>query len=237
MSASLITDKASYVQDVFDRIAPRYDLMNRLMTGAQDVRWRRLVIRKAQVPPGGRLLDLGAGTGDLAREALRRQPDCRPLAADFTLQMMLTGKKRPSSQLLDWSAADAMQLPFPDCEFDSLVSGFLLRNVTDVSLALAEQLRVLKPGAWMACLDTTRPQPNLLSPFIKYYMRRVIPFLGTFISGQRDAYTYLPVSSENFLRAEELLARMAAAGFQQIGFQRLMFGTVAIHWGRKPAAP
>jgi demethylmenaquinone methyltransferase/2-methoxy-6-polyprenyl-1,4-benzoquinol methylase len=236
MSASLSVDKASYVRDVFDRVAPRYDLMNRLMTGAQDVRWRRMVIRKAQVPPGGRLLDLGAGTGDLAREALRHQPDCRPVAADFTLQMMLTGKKRPSPHPLDWSAADALRLPFPDGEFDALVSGFLLRNVTDVSRALAEQLRVLKPGAWMACVDTTRPQSNLLSPFIKFYMRRVIPFLGTLISGQRDAYTYLPVSSENFLRAEELLARMAAAGFQQVGFQRLMFGTVAIHWGRKPAA-
>jgi demethylmenaquinone methyltransferase/2-methoxy-6-polyprenyl-1,4-benzoquinol methylase len=235
MNASHATDKASYVRDVFGRIAPRYDLMNRLMTGAQDVRWRRMVIRKAQTPPGGRLLDLGAGTGDLAREALRQRPDCRPVAADFTLQMIIAGKRR-TSHALDWSAADALRLPFADDEFDSLVSGFLLRNVADLSRALGEQLRVLKPGGWMVCLDTTRPQPNLLSPLIRFHMRCVIPALGTLISGQRDAYTYLPVSSENFLRAEELLAYMAAAGFREVGFKRLMFGVAALHWGRKPEA-
>ncbi len=234
-------EKAVYVQGVFDRIAPRYDLMNRLMTGAQDVRWRRLVIQQAHIPPRGRLLDLGAGTGDLSREALLWQPDCRPVAADFTLRMMLTGRKRISGprsnghqKSPDWSAADALRLPFPDEAFDALVSGFLMRNVTNITMALSEQLRVLKPGAWMVCLDTTRPQANLLSPFIRFYMRRVIPLLGTLLTGQRDAYTYLPVSSENFLRAEELLARLAAAGFQQVGFQRMMFGTVALHWGRKP---
>lgn len=235
MNETLAADKAGYVRDVFNRIAPRYDLMNRLMTGAQDVRWRRMVIRRAHTPPGGRLLDLGAGTGDLAREALQQQPGCRPVAADFTIQMMLAGKKR-GGRALDWSAADALRLPFADGEFNSLVSGFLLRNVADVSRALAEQLRVLKPGGWMVCLDTTRPKPNPLSPLIKFHMRCVIPALGALISGHSDAYTYLPVSSENFLRAEELLARMAAAGFREVGFKRLMFGTVALHWGRKPEA-
>jgi demethylmenaquinone methyltransferase / 2-methoxy-6-polyprenyl-1,4-benzoquinol methylase len=228
-------EKAAYVQGVFDRIAPRYDLMNRLMTGAQDVRWRRLVIALARLPRGGRLLDLGAGTGDLAREALRQDPTCSPLAADFTLQMMLTGKRRDDGDL-EWAASDALRLPFPDSAFDALVSGFLMRNVTDITRALSEQMRVLKPGAWMVCLDTTRPQPSLLSPFIKFHMRFVIPLLGTLITGQRDAYTYLPVSSENFLRAEELLARLAAAGFREVGFRRMMFGTVAVHWGRKATA-
>jgi demethylmenaquinone methyltransferase/2-methoxy-6-polyprenyl-1,4-benzoquinol methylase len=228
-------DKSAYVQGMFSRIAPHYDLMNRLMTGGQDLAWRREVIRRAELFPGARLLDLGAGTGDLAREALRQQPQVNVLAADFTLGMMQAGKKRYNAPAR-WSAADALALPFADAQFDALVSGYLLRNVSDLDQALSEQLRVLKPGGVMVTLDTTRPPAHsLLTPFIRFHMRYVIPFLGGLISGQREAYTYLPSSSEGFLSAEELAARMSAAGFTQTGFHRRMFGTMAIHWGRKPA--
>jgi demethylmenaquinone methyltransferase/2-methoxy-6-polyprenyl-1,4-benzoquinol methylase len=223
---------ASQVQNIFTRIAPRYDLMNRLMTGGQDVVWRRMVIARARLNAGDRLLDLGTGTGDLVREALRQQPDCRVIAADFTLAMMLTGRGRPGKRL-DWSAADALNLPFANASLDALVSGFLLRNVADLDQSLREQLRVLKPGGRWVALDTTRPRRNLLSPLIHFHMHRVIPFLGGLLTGQRDAYTYLPETSEAFLRAEELAAHMAAAGFKRIGYKRLNFGTVAIHWGEK----
>lgn len=228
-------NKGAYVQGMFNRIAPRYDLMNRLMTGGQDLRWRWDVIRRARLGPHARLLDLGAGTGDLAREALRQHPDCTALAADFTLGMMRAGQKRPPP-LPDWSAADALALPFDGGQFDAVVSGYLLRNVSNLPLALREQLRVLKPGGWLVSLDTTRPGKNLLTPFITFYLRAVIPLLGWLVTGQRDAYTYLPSSTENFLRAEELAAYLTDAGFKEVGFQRRMFGTMAIHWGRKPAA-
>jgi demethylmenaquinone methyltransferase / 2-methoxy-6-polyprenyl-1,4-benzoquinol methylase len=230
--------KSAYVQNVFQRIAPRYDLMNRLMTGGQDLAWRKLVIRCAQIPPSGRVLDLGAGTGDLAREALRQQPSCHPLAADFTINMMRVGR-RSANKLepdLTWSCADAMHLPFPSGSFDALVSGFLLRNVADLDQALHEQFRVLRPGGRVVALDTTRPRPSPLSPFIRFHMRRVIPFLGGLLTGSRDAYVYLPTSSENFLSAEDLQVHFEAAGFHKVAFQRLMFGTVAIHWGTKPAS-
>lgn len=227
-------EKSAYVRGVFTRIAPRYDLMNRLMTAGQDVTWRREVIRRAELPPGGRLLDLGAGTGDLAREALRQYPAAQVVAADFTLAMMITGRAR-GGLLQNWSAADALQLPFASESFDAVVSGFLLRNVTDAPAALAEMWRVLRPGGRMVALDTTRPTENFFSPFVRFHMRRVIPALGAVVTGQRDAYTYLPVSSEGFLAAEELLAHITAAGFVQAGFQRRMLGTIAIHWGRKPA--
>jgi len=227
--------KGAYVQGMFNRIAPRYDLMNRLMTGGQDLTWRREVIRRAQLPMHARLLDLGAGTGDLAREALRQHPDCSSLAADFTLGMMRVGQQhKPPSP--DWSAADALNLPFVDGHFDAVVSGYLLRNVSDLPRALHEQFRTLKPGGWLVSLDTTRPGRSILSPFIKFHMRTIIPLLGTLITGQSDAYTYLPDSSENFLRAEDLAAALSAAGFVEVGFERRMFGTMAIHWGRKPAA-
>jgi demethylmenaquinone methyltransferase/2-methoxy-6-polyprenyl-1,4-benzoquinol methylase len=146
--------------------------------------------------------------------------------------MMLAGKQRAQVRL-DWSAADALHLPFPDASFDALVSGFLLRNVANLDEALREQLRVLKPGGRWVALDTTRPRRSLLSPFIHFHMHTVIPFLGNLLTGQRDAYTYLPESSEAFLRAEDLAVRLAIAGFKNIAYHRVNFGTVAIHWGEK----
>lgn len=220
------------VRRLFTRIAPHYDQMNRLMTGGLDRRWRIEVIERTRLPPEGRLLDLGAGTGDLACEALRQHPDCRPLAADFTLAMMRLGKKRPRSPQ-DWCAADALQLPFPGNSYDAVVSGFLLRNVADLSRALAEQYRVLKPGGRWVALDTTRPQRSLVSPLIHFYMHRLIPFLGQLLAGQLEAYTYLPDTSEKFLPAEELQSLLIGAGFCEVGFHRLNFGTIAIHWGQK----
>jgi demethylmenaquinone methyltransferase / 2-methoxy-6-polyprenyl-1,4-benzoquinol methylase len=223
--------KARYVQDIFTRIAPRYDLMNRLMTGGQDIRWRREVIQRAALHPDSLLLDLGAGTGDLAREALHQQPTARITAADFTLEMMRAGRKPQDT--FAWSSADALSLPFHDETFDAVVSGFLMRNVVDSVAALREQLRILKPGGRIVILDTTRPRRNLLSPFIWIHLHIIIPTLGTLLSGQRDAYTYLPDSTEAFLSAEELAARMTTVGFREIGYKRLMFGTIAMHWGQK----
>ena len=224
---------ADRVQVMFKGIASRYDLMNRLMTGGQDIRWRREVIRRAELPADGQLLDLGAGTGDLAREALLQKPLCRPFAADFTLEMMQVGKGRHNSTIIDWSAADALALPFPSGIFDAVVSGFLLRNVASIDQALDEQYRVLKPGGSIVALDTTRPERNLLWPLINLHLNYLIPNLGQLIAGQRDAYTYLPESTEAFLVAEQLRTRMQAAGFREVGFRRLMFGTVAIHWAKK----
>lgn len=223
--------KARYVQDIFTRIAPRYDLMNRLMTGGQDVRWRQEVIDRAGLQPGSALLDLGAGTGDLAREARLQQPASRVVAADFTLEMMRAGRK--ADDFFGWSSADALSLPFRPETFDAVVSGFLMRNVVDSCRALAEQWRVLKRGGRVVVLDTTRPRRNLLSPFIWVHLHVIIPALGTLLSGQRDAYTYLPDSTEAFLSAEELAGRMVEAGFGDVGYKTLMFGTIAMHWGQK----
>jgi demethylmenaquinone methyltransferase/2-methoxy-6-polyprenyl-1,4-benzoquinol methylase len=223
-------ERARYVRNIFQNISPHYDRMNRLMTAGQDVAWRREVIRRADPRPGMRLLDLGAGTGDLAREALRRQPGARVVAADFTLEMMLQGKGRGPHE---WCAADALCLPFADQAFDVVVSGFLLRNVGDLDQALREQFRVLRPGGRIVILETTRPRENWLAPILRFYMNQIIPQVGGMISGSRMAYAYLPDSSLHFLTAEDLSARMAAAGFRDVGFRRRMLGTVAIHWGRR----
>ncbi len=223
-------ERATYVQNMFTQIAKRYDLMNRLMTGFQDVRWRKQVIRLARLTNNASLLDLGTGTGDLAREALTQYPQAKVIAADFTLEMMRVGQK---TSPLNFSTADALHLPFKDSTFDAVTSGFLMRNVIDLQKGIEEQFRVLKNGGRIVILDTTRPKKNILSPFIWIHMHFIIPTLGGLLTGEREAYNYLPDTTENFVTAEDLSSRMTKAGFKNVNFQRLMFGTIAIHWGEK----
>lgn len=229
-------ERAAYVQRMFAGIAHRYDLMNRLMTFGQDVGWRREVIQRAGMPAGGKLLDLGSGTGDLALEAMHRQPTGQVTAGDFTLEMMRVGQQRQrqaGKPEPEWCGADALNLPYPPGLFDAVISGFLMRNVGNIDRALQEQARVLKPGGRIVILDTTRPRPSVLTPLIYFHMHVVIPLLGRILSGSAAAYKYLPDSTENFLSAEQLAGRMQANGFDGVGFRRLNFGTIAIHWGKR----
>lgn len=223
-------ERATYVQNMFTQIAKRYDLMNRLMTGGQDVRWRRQVIQLARLNQNSHLLDLGTGIGDLAREALAQFPQAQVIAVDFTLEMMRVGQKRG---VLNFSSADALHMPFSDFSFDAVISGFLMRNVIDLQKALQEQYRVLKNGGRIVILDTTRPRKNILSPLIWLHMHLIIPALGGLLTGTKEAYRYLPDTTEGFVTAEELAARMAAVGFRKVNYQRFMFGTIAIHWAEK----
>jgi demethylmenaquinone methyltransferase/2-methoxy-6-polyprenyl-1,4-benzoquinol methylase len=225
-------DRARYVQEMFARIAGRYDLMNRLMTAGRDRAWRRLVVQLAAPPPGGRLLDLGTGTGDIAFEALRQTPDATVVGADFTIEMMRLAQAKAGA-MPSWVAADALRLPFPDNCFDAVTSGFLMRNVVDVEAAFAEQRRVVKPGGRVVCLDTSPPPDGVFRPLINLHLTQVIPRLGWLISGQADAYSYLPASTAAFLTAEALGAIMVTAGLRQVQFLRLMFGTIAVHVGVK----
>lgn len=224
-------ERSAYVQDLFTRIAGKYDLMNRLMTMGQDVSWRDEVMRRADIQPGDTLLDLGAGTGDLARLAAGFTDSANIVAADFTYEMMRAGRK--STDKFGWANADALHIPLADASFNAVVSGYLMRNVIDRSLALREQFRVLKAGGKVVILDTTRPKRNLLSPFIWVHLHIIIPLLGTLLTGHSDAYTYLPNSTEEFLSAEELAVKLEEVGFIKVGFHRFMLGTMAIHWGEK----
>jgi demethylmenaquinone methyltransferase / 2-methoxy-6-polyprenyl-1,4-benzoquinol methylase len=227
-------DKARHIQEMFSRLSSHYDLMNRIMTAGQDIYWRQEVIHRLNLPKNSLMLDIGAGTGDLTIEANRVHPDCRCVAADFTLEMMLVGKQKVDRTSVDWLVADALCLPFPANTYAAVVSGFLLRNVDNLDQTLCEQYRILKPGGRIVILDTTRPTKNIFQPFVNFYMHKMIPFIGALISRNKIAYTYLTLSTEHFLLAEQLAARMVLSGFRQVGFHRLMFGTVAIHWGEKP---
>ena len=226
-------ERAEYVQEMFARIAGRYDTMNRLMTFGQDVRWRQTVIRLANLPVGGRLLDIATGTGDIADEGRRQVPGLRAVGGDFTIEMMRAGRRLPGRAGIEWTAADTLALPFPDNTFDGVTSGFLMRNVIDVPGAFREQWRVTKPGGRVVVLESSPPKDNLLKPFIRMHLNYVIPTLGRLVTGERDAYRYLPDSTQAFQGPEQLAETMRAAGFVDVSYQLFMFGTIGIHVGTK----
>ena len=239
-------EKAAYVNRMFAEIAPRYDLMNRLMTGGQDVAWRRELIGLCDLPPHGLLLDVGTGTGDIAKEALRQQPGITAIGCDFTYEMMAAGMRKSEIGMRNdhatrntqyairntqFTQGDALRLPFADDTFDAVTSGFLLRNVTDVDAALREQVRVTKPGGKVICLETAPPSQVMLGPAVRFYMFRVLPVLGKLISPRGSAYQYLPNSTRSFPEPDVLALKMERAGLKNVFYRRKMLGTVAIHVG------
>jgi demethylmenaquinone methyltransferase/2-methoxy-6-polyprenyl-1,4-benzoquinol methylase len=219
---------------MFDRIARRYDVMNHLMTFGRDRAWRRCVVCQVGLPAGGRMLDVGAGTGAIAADAVRRGGAVSAVAADFSFEMMRAGRQTRPHHRIRWCAADALDLPFPDDTFDAVTSGYLIRNVTDPIRAFQEQCRVAKPGAPIVCLDTSPPGENLARPLVLFHLKWVIPMLGALIAGQRAAYTYLPDSTRAFQTSGQLAGTMRSAGLVEIAYRRFMFGTIAVHVGRKP---
>lgn len=228
-------ERAQYVQDMFARIAGRYDLMNRMMTVGQDIRWRKYVIRQTHLPPGGRLLDIATGTGDIAYEGMRQLPGIEAVGGDFTVEMMQVGRASyPERAPIRWVGSDALALPFPADYFDAVTSGFLMRNVIDVAQAFREQLRVTRPGGWVVVLDSSPPKRNLLRPFILIHLNYVIPTLGKLLTGESDAYRYLPDSTQAFLSPDALADVMRECGFDHVSYRLFMFGTVGVHFGRKP---
>lgn len=227
-------ERAQYVQGMFARIAGRYDLMNRLMTGGQDVRWRKYVIEQASLPTNGRLLDIATGTGDIAYEGVQQVPGLQAVGGDFTVEMMQAGQQYPERHMLQWVGSDTLALPFPDNYFDAVTSGFLMRNVIDVAGAFKEQMRVTRSGGKVVVLESSPPKDNLLKPFIRIHLNYVIPTLGKLLTGESDAYTYLPDSTQMFQDPDTLAQTMRDLGFVDVHYKLFMFGTIAIHVGQKP---
>jgi demethylmenaquinone methyltransferase/2-methoxy-6-polyprenyl-1,4-benzoquinol methylase len=222
-------NKRKYVREMFARIARRYDRMNRIMSLGQDVRWRQEVVCILDPHPNRLYLDVGAGTGDLSLEISKNSPDSRVIAVDLTYQMLAYGRITPDHPAISRVVADAQALPFSEGIFSGAVSGYLFRNVPDIDRALSEQQRVLSTDARVVCLDTTPPEHNFLYPFIIFYLKWVIPLLGKMIVNDRQAYVYLPESTRRHISAGGFGQKMKAVGLTSVTWQKLMFGTMAIH--------
>jgi demethylmenaquinone methyltransferase/2-methoxy-6-polyprenyl-1,4-benzoquinol methylase len=210
------------VQSMFDRIAPVYDVMNRVMTAGLDRRWRRETVR-AVVRPGDRVLDAACGTGDLAIEASRA--GARVVGLDFSGAMLERARRKAPE--LEWLQGDLLALPFEDGDFDAATVGFGIRNVADLEAGLRELRRVVTPGGRLGVLEITRPS-GILRPFYSLWFDRVVPLLGRILPGG-EAYTYLPASVRRFPGPDELAAAMRAAGFDDVRYRLFAGGIVALH--------
>lgn len=212
------------VRTMFDRIAPAYDTMNRVMTAGLDRRWRDLAAIAA-VRPGDRVLDACCGTGDLALAARRAGGTVTGL--DFSERMLERARRKDGS--VRWVRGDLLELPFEDAAFESATVGFGVRNVADLGAALAELRRVLVPGGRLAVLEITQPR-GPLAPFFRLWFDGVVPLLGRVLPGG-SAYTYLPASVRRFPGPDELLSELARAGFGEARYRLLGGGIVALHTG------
>jgi demethylmenaquinone methyltransferase / 2-methoxy-6-polyprenyl-1,4-benzoquinol methylase len=226
----------SAIAEMFGRIVRRYDLMNRVMTGGQDVRWRRMAVRAALGAGSERALDVATGTGDLAI-ALANGGFRQVIGIDFAPEMIAAAEeKRHGRSDITFQVADAMALPFPDDHFDAVTVSFGLRNMKDYQGAITEMTRVVKPGGRWICLELTPFRTPLLSPLFDVYFTRVVPKIGGWLSGDADAYRYLPTSVASFPDATALLGLMRAAGLAAVEYELVGLGTVAIHVGIKPVS-
>jgi demethylmenaquinone methyltransferase/2-methoxy-6-polyprenyl-1,4-benzoquinol methylase len=232
-------ERSDQVQRMFDRIVPRYDLMNRLMTGGRDEAWRKRVARLAVATAvdgqRARILDVATGTGDLAFAMEKLGGDVTGI--DFSTEMIAAAKRKAekAGSKVTFIEGDAMDLPFPDGTFDACTVSFGLRNMPDYDAALASMMRILRPGGQLVCLEMTPFHRPVLGPLFKVYFERVMPLVGGLLSGSPSAYRYLPKSVEAFPSAHDLAERMKAVGLEEVSYALYGFGTVAIHQGRRPA--
>ena len=233
-------EKREFVRATFEQIAPRYDLLNHLLSFNIDRRWRRRALRALDWTraPSGRYLDLCAGTLDVgALLAAQRGFAGFILGADFAEPMLRAGRGKAPATMLAPLATDAQQLPIPDECMDGAIVAFGIRNVASLDATLREVHRVLRPGARFVILEFSTPQSAPVRWSYHLYFHHVLPFIGGIISGHRAAYRYLPRSVAHFPAARELAARMTAAGFADVRWESLTFGVAAVHVGIREAAP
>lgn len=224
------------IRALFTRIAPSYDKINRILSLGQDQNWRKDALTRAQVPPGGKLLDIATGTGDVALLAAERFAGVHVFGADLTLAMLDVAREKAHKRAvrrIHWVNSDGLALAFPSNTFDAVISVFMLRNVPDVAQAFTEQARVVRSGGRVVCMEMTWPQHFPMTWFFWLYFFGVAPLLGQLIAKNRAAYTYLPQSVKRFPAPVATARVMEAAGLREVSWELKMLGTVAVFVGEK----
>jgi demethylmenaquinone methyltransferase / 2-methoxy-6-polyprenyl-1,4-benzoquinol methylase len=227
-----MTLQPDQVREMFDRISPAYDRMNRVMSAGLDGSWRARAVRCAGLAPGSSAIDVCCGTGDLAIGLLDAvSTRGRVVGLDFS-ERMIEAAQAKSSQV-EWIRGDALALPFADGEFDAATVGFGVRNLPDIEGGFREMARVVRGGGRVVCLELTQP-PRFVAPFARLWTDRAVPLLGRIVARESDAYRYLPASVHRFPPADELAAIMRVAGLERVQYKRLSGGAVALHVGTVP---
>lgn len=233
-----LTDKGRGIRDMFDAIAPRYDLLNRLLSFGIDRRWRTFAVSQLQIPAGGRVLDVASGTGDVALEiAARTDESVAIVGEDFTQGMLVHGQEKiarsPYAGRILQVNAPCESMPHPSATFDGVTIAFGIRNVVDRQAGLAEMCRVLKPGGRAVILEFSNPKSRLFKALYYFYFRRILPFIGGLLS-RRSAYQYLPDSVLEFPDQETFKKLMLDAGFVGLKHYDLTFGIATVYVGDRP---
>ena len=233
-------EKAGMVARVFESVAPRYDLMNDLMSGGVHRLWKNAMVDVLHPRRGEKFLDVAGGTGDIAFRIVRRVGDGSGGGADVTVcdinpAMLEVGRDRAVDRGLlrglTWTTGDAESLPFPDRSFDAYTIAFGLRNVTDIDKALREAFRVLRPGGRFLCLEFSKVTSAPVGRVYDAYSERALPLLGRFVARDAESYRYLHESIRRFPSQRDLARRMGEAGFERIGWRNMTLGVVALHTG------
>ncbi|MBN2092942.1 ubiquinone/menaquinone biosynthesis methyltransferase [candidate division KSB1 bacterium] len=225
------------VKKMFAQIAPRYDLMNRLMSWGLDIVWRRTAIRSAQFQPGSRILDLGTGSGDMAAELSQKIADCTIFAYDNCPELLIIGRNRKEFQKFSnpvhWLIGDGRFLPFREKSFDGIVAAFSIRNMPDLPLVFHELYRATVPNGKIVILDMVQPTPKFYQFLFKFYFKWIVPIWGKFLGSHSEAYRYLYPSIKNFYSEKKIVEALKEIGCKQVISKKFIFQMVTLCIGIK----
>jgi len=229
--------KEQYITNLFSSIEKNYDFTNRVMSLGLDMGWRKKAIQKANFNDESLLLDVAAGTGDMSLAALKIKPEAQIIGLDFCRPLLQKAQskfeKTNPDKAVNWIEGNGLQLPFKDASFDGAFTGFSLRNVAEVKTLFSELYRITKPGGKIVSLEMVKQHQRIPKLIFAIHFKRIVPFLGNLLSSNPEAYSYLPLSIENFFTADKLTDEISSVGWHNVTYKLKMFGFVAIHVGEK----